>query len=206
MKTGTSLNRKGGQMKKFGIAALLLAALLLVSACAGPAGTAGPQGPAGPAGPQGTAGPAGAPAPTTIKTKHGDLTLEQLAEIQPGLGTVMLEYGKRFAMVKMAADAEDWGMAQYQLHEAVEIQEVGEATRPGKADMLSSFEHGYLDSLAKTIEAKDKAAFDAAYTQAITGCNACHVATGHAYVRFQTPQTSPEPFLKLAPSDPTAPE
>ncbi|MFQ5996321.1 MAG: hypothetical protein ACE5KP_01680 [Dehalococcoidales bacterium] len=190
-------------MKKFALAGFLLGAVLLLSACQG---AAGPQGPQGPAGPPGPAGPAGSPAPTTIETKHGELTLEQLAEIQPGLGTVMQEYGHRFAMVKIAADAGDWGMAQYQLHEAVEIQEVGEATRPGKADMLSSFEHSYLDPLAKTIEAKDKAGFDTAYTQAIDGCNACHVATGHAYVRFQMPQTSPDPFLKLAPSEPKAAE
>jgi len=202
-------------MKRLFLITVLVLVATLGAACAGPAGlagTAGPAGPQGPAGlagtqgPAGPAGPAGTPAPTTIETKHGDLTLEQLAEIQPGLGTIMQEYGLRFAMVKMAADAGDWGMAQYQLHEAVEIQEVGEATRPGKADMLSSFEHGYLDALAKTIEEKDKAGFDTAYTQAIAGCNACHVATGHAYVRFQSPQTSPEPFLKLAPSDPQAAE
>ncbi len=156
----------------------------------------------GPAGPTGPAGQAGSTAPTTITTNHGELTLEQLAEIQPGLGTVMQEYGKRFAMVKVAADAEDWGMAGYQLDEAIEIQEVGEITRPDKAGMLSGFEHSYLDALEETIKAKDKTAFDAAYAKAITGCNGCHVATGHPYVRFQTPQTSPEPFLKLEPSEP----
>src|SRR5512135_1756755 len=40
------------------IGALLIAAMFVLSACAGPAGPVGPQGPAGPAGPQ---GPAGAP-------------------------------------------------------------------------------------------------------------------------------------------------
>jgi hypothetical protein len=192
-------------VKRFGLFVFFVVGLLLLSACQGAAGPAGPRGPQGPAGPAGPPGPAGAPAPTTIKTKHGELTLEQLAEIQPGLGTVMQEYGRRFAMVKMAADAGDWGMAQYQLDEAIEIQEVGEATRPEKADMLSNFEHTYLDPLAKTIEAKDKAAFGSAYSKAIDGCNGCHVATGHPYVRFQMPQTSPEPFLKLAPSEPKAP-
>jgi hypothetical protein len=199
------LKRKGDNqsVKKLILGAfLLLVGVLALSACAGPAGPAGKTGPAGPAGPAGPPGPA-AGAETKITTKHGGITLEQLAEIQPGLGTVMIEYGKRFAMVKMAADAGDWGMAQYQLKEAIEIQEVGETTRPGKAGMLASFEHSYLGSLDKAIKAKDKAAFDSAYSKAIDGCNACHVATGHPYVRFQMPQTSPEPFLKLAPSEPT---
>jgi cytochrome c553 len=180
-------------MRKLGLAVVMLALVSLVASCAGPQG------------PQGPAGPAGKPAPTTIKTKHGELSLQQLAEIQPGLGTVMQEYGRRFAIIKMAADAGDWGMAQYQLKEATEIQEVGEITRPSKADMLKSFEHSYLDPLAKAIEGKDKAAFDAAYSRAIKGCNGCHQATGHPYVRVQMPQTSPEPFLKLAPSEPKAP-
>ena len=179
----------------------VLGAAVVLGGCAGDEGLQGPEGPQGPAGPQ---GPSGADVPTTITTKHGDLTLDQLAEIQPGMGTVMQEYGLRFAMVKMAAEAADWGMAQYQLHEAVEIQEVGEATRPDKAAMLSSFEHSYLDPLDTAIDEKDKAAFDIAYSQAIDGCNACHVATGHPFVRFQMPQTSPEPFLKLAPSDPVS--
>ncbi len=188
-------------MKKLIFGVFLLVGLLVASACAGPAGSTGPTGPAGPAGP---AGPVGTASPDTkITTSHGDITLGQLAEIQPGLGTVMQEYGKRFAMVKLAADAADWGMAGYQLDEAIEIQEVGETTRPGNADMLSSFEHSYLDPLAEAIEAKDKVAFDSAYSEAIEGCNSCHVATGHPYVRFQMPLTSPEPFLKLAPSEPT---
>jgi len=183
-------------VKKLSLIVSLLVGLLLISACQGPAGPAGPPGPPGPP------GPAGPPAPTSIKTKHGEITLEQLAEIQLGLGTVMIEYGKRFAMIKMAADAGDWGMAQYQLEEATEIQEVGEITRPEKASMLESFEKSYLDPLAEAIEGKDKAAFDAAYTKAIDGCNACHQATGHPYIRVQMPKTSPEPFLKLAPSEP----
>ena len=126
--------------------------------------------------------------------------------IQPGLGTVMMEYGRRMALLKHVVDAGDWGMAQYQLHEATEIQEVGETTRPGKADLLKSLEHTYLDPLMKDILAKDKAAFNTDYSKALQGCNGCHQATGHPYVRFQMPPTSPEPFLKLAASEPEAPE
>jgi mono/diheme cytochrome c family protein len=129
-----------------------------------------------------------------------------LWNIQPGLGTVMMEYGRRMALLKQAVDAEDWGMAQYQLKEATEIQEVGETTRPDKADLLKNFEHTYLDPLAQDILDKNKTAFDADYSQALDGCNACHQGTGHPYVRFQMPPTSPEPFLKLGASEPEAPE
>ncbi len=125
-----------------------------------------------------------------------------LWDIQPGLGTVMMEYSRRFALAKKAADAGDWGLAQYELKEQTEIQEVGETTRPGKAELLKNFEHTYLVPVMKAVEAQDKTAFDKAYADAIEGCNACHAGTGHPYIHFQMPPTSPEPFLQLKASQP----
>jgi len=60
-------------------------------------------------------------------------------------------------------------MAQYQIKEATEIQEVGETTRPKNADLLKKFEHKYLDPLVQDILAKDQAAFDKDYEAAIEG-------------------------------------
>ncbi len=133
-----------------------------------------------------------------FNTVNRDLALWN---IQPGLGTVMIEYGKRFTLLKFAADAGDWGMAQYQFKEALEIQEVGETTRPANADLLKNFEHTYLDAVSAAIENQDATAFNTAYTQAIPGCNACHVATGHEYVVIQPALTQPEDFLLLSASD-----
>ncbi len=39
-----------------------------------------------------------------VKTKHGNISLEQIAEIQPGLGTVMMEYSIRFYRMYVAAE------------------------------------------------------------------------------------------------------
>ncbi len=113
--------------------------------------------------------------------------VETLAKIQPGLGTVMIEYGNRFTNTYYAAKGGNWGMAQYQLKEAREIQEVGEVTRPGRAPMLRNFEHGYLDALEKTIEAKDWSAFESQFKASVTGCNACHAANGFAFVQYVLP-------------------
>ena len=127
-----------------------------------------------------------------FNTANRDFTLW---DIQPGLGTIMMEYGRRFAMLRGAVDAGDWGMAQYQLKEAREIQEVGEITRSGKADLLKNFEQNFLDPIDTAIQATDTAAFNTAFSSAIEGCNGCHVATGHPYVRVQEPLTPPQPFL-----------
>ena len=63
-----------------------------------------------------------------------DKQLKALAAIQPGLGTVMIEYANRYSDIYYAAKGGNWPLAAYQLKEMGEIQEVGETTRPGRAD------------------------------------------------------------------------
>jgi hypothetical protein len=131
------------------------------------------------------------PSQVSITTSHGNLTLAQLAEIQPGLGTVMIEYGNRFYIMYYAAKSSNWDLASYQLKEAREIQEVGETTRPGRAPMLKSFESAYLDPLEKTITAKDWNAFQTAYNNTVQGCNGCHAANQFPYIKYTLPSIPP---------------
>ena len=119
--------------------------------------------------------------------------IKTLAEIQPGLGTVMIEYGNRFSTMYYAAKGGNWGMADYQLKEMREIQEVGEYTRPARAPMLKAFESAHLDKLADAIKAKDGKKFDVAFKQAVEGCNGCHAANDFAFIKYQLPKSSPSP-------------
>jgi hypothetical protein len=140
----------------------------------------------------------------TFNKVNRDLTLWN---IQPGIGTVMIEYSNRLSRLWFAANASNWDMAKYQLDEMTEIQEVGETTRPARAPMLKAFEDKYLGALDKAILAKDKAAFTTAFNDAVTGCNACHAAsTGAAstpgynwksyqYVKVQLPKNDPAPYV-----------
>ncbi len=150
---------------------------------AGPAGTQGPAGPAGKAGADGPAGKAAAldkPEDIKINLDRGPMTLKTLGEIQPGLGTVMVEYGIRFDNAWFAAQAGNWDMVKYQVLEMTEIQEVAEMTRPARVPMLKAFENGFLVPLDKATDAKDLAAFTTAYDNAINGCNGCHAASSSA--------------------------
>jgi len=127
-----------------------------------------------------------------VPTKHNkNLTLGQIADITPGLGTVMIEYGKRFYIAYYAAKAGNWDLARYQIKEQTEIQEVGEITRPGHAQELKAFEHAYLDPLTKAINNKDWNDFTAKYAAATEACNACHVGTGHGYIKYRLPAIAP---------------
>jgi len=128
---------------------------------------------------------------TPITTTHGTITLAQIAEIQPGLGTVMIEYGNRFYIIYYAAKNGNWDLAKYQLKEAREIQEVGENTRAARAPMLKTFESSYLDPLEKTMNATDWNAFATAYNSTVEGCNACHTANGFPYIKYTLPSNPP---------------
>src|SRR5574341_583982 len=124
-----------------------------------------------------------------------------LWNIQPGLGTVMIEYGNRLSRLWFAANAGNWDMAKYQLDEMTEIQEVGETTRPNRAPGLKAFEDGYLKPIDAAILAKDKAAFTKAFNAAVDGCNGCHAAStganwnSYKYVEVQVPKSDPAAYI-----------
>jgi len=127
-----------------------------------------------------------------VPTKHNkNMTLGKVAEFAPGLGTVMMEYSHRFYIAYYAAKAGNWDLAKYELHEMLEIQEVAEATRPIHAPALKAFEDTYLNKVEESIKAKGWKKFDTAYREAIVGCNACHGASGHGYIRYKLPTTPP---------------
>lgn len=121
--------------------------------------------------------------------------LKSLAAIQPGLGTVMIEYGYRYSAMYYAAKGGNWDFAEYQLKEAREIQEVGETTRPKRAPDLKNFERKYLDPIGAAIQAKSFERFDAAFKDGVEGCNNCHHKHGFDFIRYALPATSPSPIL-----------
>jgi hypothetical protein len=121
--------------------------------------------------------------------------LKTLANIQPGLGTVMIEYSNRYTNTYYAAKGGNWGLAAYMLKEALEIQEVGEATRPARADALKAFETAYLEPLDAAIKAKDFQQFDAAFKAGVKGCNGCHASQGFPYIEYSLPDAPSSPLM-----------
>ncbi len=116
-----------------------------------------------------------------------DKKLNTLAEIQPGLGTVMIEYSNRIGNMYYAAKAKNWGMAAYQLNEALEIQEVGETTRPNRAGLLKSFEDKNFKPVARDIVNQDFGSFQNDFSSMVTNCNSCHKSTGFGYIVYELP-------------------
>jgi len=123
-----------------------------------------------------------------------DEKVRTLSDIQPGLGTVMIEYGNRFTNMYYAAKAGNWGLAAYMLKEAKEIQEVGEMTRPANAGALIYFEQNFLTPVDDAIVAQDFRQFKVAFKQAEEGCNNCHASKGYPFIQFKLPNKPPAPL------------
>jgi hypothetical protein len=152
------------------------------------------------------AAPGAAPAQQAAEPTPTPLSLDELSLIQPGLGTVMVEYAHRMAVVWFAGEAANWNLAQYQIIEMREIQEVGETTRPARAPALKSFESSFLDPLDEAIKSNDKTRFESAYSSAIQGCNSCHGSQtsadfpqGFGFIKVQTPRDTLDSIYAYTP-------
>ena len=132
-----------------------------------------------------------------VATKHNkNLTLGELVEIQPGLGTIMMEFGQRYYIAYYGAKAGNWALAEYEIKELIEAQEIAEATRPEYSKDLKAFEHGALSKLQKRIKKREWSQFEKEYARTTDACNACHKKHGHPYIYYQLPKEPPR-FLRM---------
>jgi hypothetical protein len=82
-----------------------------------------------------------------VKTKHGELTLEQLAEVQPGLARLMKEIGDRFHVLYYAAKGGNWKLAEHEQKVTISILKVGATLRPKYHQDINTFIQSYLHPL-----------------------------------------------------------
>ena len=135
-------------------------------------------------------------------SNFNDDKLKVLADIQPGLGVIMQEIGRRFTAIFYAARNGNWDLANYELKELREAQEVAETTRPNRKDSLISFEETFLGgdtdaaegTLQDAINKKNFLAFSRSFKSAIGGCNGCHQAAGFSFIKYRLPKSSELPL------------
>ena len=129
--------------------------------------------------------------PIVGRTKHGELTLDQLAELQPGLGTLMREVSDRYWICFYAAQNGNWDLAAYQLRALRSVFGKGSTTRPKYKAMLEEYARRVFDPLQQAVATKDWAAFESRYQAGIELANQWHVATKHGEIVWQLPAQPP---------------
>ena len=125
------------------------------------------------------------------KTKHGEITLDQLAEIQPGMAVIMQEVAHRYYYTYYAAKGGNWKLAAHELKYLRAALGIAKVTRPKFTEDLTAFESEYLLPILKAIQKQDWGEFETAYFEGMKGSDRYHDKTGHEYIRFVLPKDPP---------------
>jgi hypothetical protein len=127
-----------------------------------------------------------------------DMSVDEIATIQPGLGRIMPEIGARTWKLYYAGKAQNWPNALYQWKEAKKLFELGAYTRPKHEAGLEEYLRDDWAPIGKAIEKQDLAAFLAAMDKAVISANAWHDKKEKPYIRWKMPD-QPPPDLDLTP-------
>ena len=127
-------------------------------------------------------------------TKHGTLTVDELAAMQPGMARLMDELSHRFWVLYYGAKGGNWELAGYMEREGEKLLDTMALSRPKyKADLVA-FAAERLKPLEQAIEARDFPAFDEAYRRAVDASDAYHAKYAKGFIRFRLPDRPPEWF------------
>lgn len=131
-------------------------------------------------------------------TGKGELSIEDIAMIQPGLARIMPEIGQRTWKLYYAAKAGNWPLAKFQYKEVVGLMELGAITRPKHEEALNQFMAEEWKAVGEAVDRKDFAAFESAFHKAIEAANAYHELKEKPYLVWKLPDTPP-PDLVMEP-------
>src|SRR2546422_11771863 len=100
-------------------------------------------------------------------TKHGALSVDQIAVMQPGMARLMDELSRRYWTLFYAAKARNWGLASYMVKESEKTLKTAAVARPKYADDIGVFVREALGAIGRAVESKDWSAFAQAYRKGI---------------------------------------
>ncbi len=133
-----------------------------------------------------------------VRTRHGELTLEEIAELLPDTGELMQSVGNTWWKCAYAARGGNWGLAAYFVRRTRGLLRKLGVVRPKYAGDVASFEHDHIGPVLAACEASALDAFEPAYTAAVEAANALHAKWGKSYVRWTLPKVPPTD-LELTP-------
>lgn len=127
-------------------------------------------------------------------TKHGTLTVDDLAAMQPGMARLMDELSRRYWVLFYAAKAGNWELAGYMQRESEKILMTASVARPKYRDDLAAFVRDRMGAIAHAIERRDWRSFVAAYREGIDDSKRLHDKYNKRFIRFRLPDHPPEWF------------
>lgn len=132
-----------------------------------------------------------------VHARHGDLTLEEIADGLPGTGEVMASVSHCFGTAWHAGTLGKWELAGYYTRRVRGLMRGLAVRRPKYTEQLEEFMRDGLEPLLRAIVDRDEAAFRSTYAACVVMANRYHVDTGHAYIEWTAPPGSPEQGVGL---------
>jgi hypothetical protein len=133
-----------------------------------------------------------------VNNGKAELTLDELAAIQPGMARLMVEVADRMWKCYHAGKARNRQLARYQLSEATKIMKTAVLVRPKYFDAIQKFIVEEITALRGVIEAEQWDRFEDVYTEVVTAANRYHEEFEKGFLVWKVPE-DPPPDLDLTP-------
>ena len=132
--------------------------------------------------------------PDQIVVNNGkrDLTLSELARMQPGMDRLMAEVGPRLHRCYHAALAGNWPLAAYFSKSAVKQLALSAMSRPKYEPEMTAYLRDDYGPVTAAIKARDVEAFKIAWTAMVDRANVLHAFFGKPYIGWKTPLQPPD--------------
>ena len=138
-------------------------------------------------------GPDGAPDHThVVHNGKRELTIDELARMQPGMDRLMAEVGPRLHRCWHAALAGNWPLAAYFGMSAAKQMALSAESRPKYEPAMTAYLRDDFAPVTVAIKAQDLVALQAAWPVMVDRANALHGVFGKPYIGWRTPEQPPE--------------
>ncbi len=126
-----------------------------------------------------------------IQTPHGELTLEEIAELLPGTGELMQSVASTWWKCAYAARGGNWALAAYFARRARGLLHKLAIVRPKYGGDVAKFERDHIGPVLAACERNALDAFEPAFAAAVDAANALHAKWGKSYIRWKLPDERP---------------
>ena len=120
-----------------------------------------------------------------------DLTIDELASMQPGMDRLMAELGPRMQRLYHAGKAGNWPLAAYFYKSVVKQLRQCVESRPKYDPEMTAYIDDDCEPVRTAIKDEDVAAFQAAYDVMVDRANHYHDVFGKPFIRWVTPLEPP---------------
>ena len=121
-----------------------------------------------------------------------DLTIDELARMQPGMDRLMAEVGPRLHRCWHAALAGNWPLAGYFCKSAAKQLALSAESRPKYEPEMTAYLRDDFAPVTAAIKAEDLAALQTAWPVMVDRANALHGVFGKPYIGWKTPEQPPD--------------